>query len=177
MSVKNIVNWLGFVVILVVIFGTIEVVTQQSERTAANYPQIQLAEDTAASLTNGSKPGVLTPGHVNMKRSLAPFVIIYSKLGQPISGNGYLNGRLPLAPVGILHDANDTAYYWVSWQPASDVRIASVTVAANNYYVLSGRSLKQIEMNENDTFWYSFAGGVISLLVLGVIFVLRQKIK
>ena len=172
---KKVVTWLGIVLTLIIIFATIEVATQQSERTGANYPQIQIAEDAVASLNSGTKPTALTTGHVDMNTSLAPFMVVYSKSGQPISGNGYLDGKLPKAPIGILKDAEGKDYHWVSWQPQNGVRIASVTAAANNYYVLSGRSLKQVELNENDTFWYSFIGGVSSLVVLSVVYVLREK--
>ena len=57
------------------------------------------------------------------------------------------------------------------------MRIAAITVAANNYYVLGGRSLKQVELNENASFILSFAGGMASLIVLGGVFYLTDKRK
>lgn len=62
----------------------------------------------------------------------------------------------------------------MTWEPQSGVRIASVTVAAKDYYVLSGRSLTEVEKNESETFRIAFIGGVLSLLVLGVVLVARM---
>jgi hypothetical protein len=153
--------------LLVIIFGTIYVTVQQSQRSDANYPQIQLAEDTAQALDQGNKPAPNGGFSIDIAQSLAPFTIIYDKSGKPISGNGYLNNKLPKAPLGILKGAASKEYNAVSWQPRSDVRIASVSVAAKDYYVLSGRSLKEVERNENLTFQLAMLGGSVSVLVLG----------
>jgi hypothetical protein len=141
----------------------------------ANSPQIQLAEDTAAALNQGKKPNSLISGNVNINNSLAPFVIIYDKSGNIVSGSGYLNGHIPVVPYGVLTSSNNQDYSWVSWQPASNVRIASVSVSANKYYVLSGRSLKQVEINENHVLQISFLGGIISLIVLAITFLMSES--
>lgn len=169
------VTWLGFVVILVIIFGTIYAAVQQSQRSDADFPQVQVAEDTAAALDAGTKPAGLTSGHIDMASSLAPFTIIYSKNGRVISGNGYLDGNVAVAPFGILQAANGKLYHSVTWQPQHDVRIAVVTVSANGYYVLSGRSLVEVEKNETKTLWLSFAGGVASLIVLAGTYIATEK--
>ena len=172
---KKLIPWLGATVILIIIFGTMYGAVQQSLRRAANDPQIQIAEDTASSLNQGVKPTALTPGKVNLNTSLAPFVIIYDKSGHAISGSGYLNEQVPTIPYGVLRASDNKKYHFVTWQPQSSVRIATVTVAADKYYVLSGRSLKEIEINENQTFQIAFFGGIVALAVLGTVFVLSQK--
>lgn len=171
---KKLAPWLGSVLILVIIFGTIYGVVQQAQRLGANMPQIQMAEDTAALLNKETRPQVLTQGDVNIQSSLAPFLIVYSKSGKLVSGSGFLNGKVPTAPIGVLTNSNNKDYSTVTWQPSSDVRIAAVTVAANNYYVLSGRNLKEVEKNENHTFWLAFAGGVFSLAVLALAYVVAK---
>src|SRR5579871_538150 len=93
--------WFSLAVIMVIIFGTIYAVVQQSQRMAGDYPQIQLAEDAAASLNAGQQPSRLTAGRVNMHDSLAPFITVYSRSGQVVVGNGYLNGHVSTAPFGI----------------------------------------------------------------------------
>lgn len=155
---------------LVVIFGTIYAAVQQAQRSAANYPQIQMAEDTAAKVNKkGFNPQFSTIGltePVDMGSSLAPFTIIYDQKGNAVSGSGYLGKKVPKAPLGILRAAKGKDYNAVTWQPEKGVRIAAVTVAADKYYVLSGRSLTEVEKNENNTFWLAFAGGVISIIIL-----------
>lgn len=162
--------WLGAVAILVIIFGTMYGVVQQSQRRGADYPQIQIAEDTAAELDGGAMPSSLAQGNVDMARSLAPFVIVYDKSGKVVTGSGYLDGKLPQVPIGVLQHARGKDYSVVTWQPKSGVRIAAVSTAAQKYYVLSGRSLTEVERNESLSFKLAFLGGLLSLLVLVVVY-------
>ena len=166
-ALKRLITELAVVGILVVIFGTIYATVQQAQRRDANYPQIQLAEDTAAQLgtVNGpTAPSSMAP--VDMKASLAPFVIVYDAKGRVVSGSGYLNGRVPSASLSMLQEARGQDYNAVTWQPANGVRIASVTVATKNYYVLSGRSLKEVEKNEDHTLQIAFVGGILALILV-----------
>ena len=163
--------WLCAAAILVVIFGAIYAVVQQAERSGANFPQVQVAEDVAAALDQGTDPRVITAGKVDMAASLAPFLIIYDRSGKIVSGSGYLSGQIPDAPLGMLQASKGAEYHAITWAPEPTVRIASVTVAANKYYVLSGRNLREVEKNENKTFLLAFCGGAVSWLILGVAFV------
>ncbi|HXE10158.1 MAG TPA: hypothetical protein VN554_01905, partial [Verrucomicrobiae bacterium] len=154
--------------VVVVTFGTVYAAVQQAERRDANYPQIQLAEDEAAQINGAGNvyaPSSFSP--VDMKTSLAPFVIVYDKNGHMVSGSGYLNGKVPTAPLSMLQAAKGEDYHAVTWQPANGVRIASVTVASKGYYVLSGRSLKEVEKNENQTLLIILIGGLVSLILVG----------
>ncbi len=157
---------------MAVMFSTIYAAVQQSQRSDANFPQIQLAQDTAASLNQGDAPLVLVHGTVDASKSLAPFTIIYDKTGKVVLGSGYLDGKVPQAPLGVLTASNGKDYHAVSWQPRSDVRIATVTVAAKDYYVLSGRSLKEVEKNEAHTTQIVLLGCLVALALLSLIFVL-----
>ncbi len=172
---KKLIALLAAVGILLIIFGTIYTAVQQAQRNGANYPQIQTAQDTAAKIKGGSDPylaSMLPP--VNMQTSLAPFTIVYDKKGNALSGSGYLNGKVPKAPVGILESSKGKDYNAVTWEPQDDVRIAAVTVAAKDYYVLSGRSLTEVEKNENETFKIVFIGGALALLVVASALVARM---
>lgn len=154
--------------VVVVTFGTIYATVQQAQRSGANYPQIQLAEDEAAQINSAGNiyaPSSFSP--VDMKASLAPFVIVYDKNGHVVSGSGYLDDKVPVAPIGMLQAAKGKEYHTVTWQPAKDVRIASVTVASKGYYVLSGRSLKEVEKNESRTLLIALIGGLLSLVLVG----------
>ncbi len=172
---KKLVLFASFVALLVIIFGTIYVVAQQTQRADANYPQIQIAEDVAASLNKGQKPSSLIGSKVDMNNSLAPFVIIYDKTGKVEAGSGLLNGKVPTVPKGVLTASDDQTYHTVSWQPQDGIRFAVVSVSANKYYVLSGRSIKQAEKNVTKTLLLAFSGGVLSVIVLGAIFMLERS--
>jgi hypothetical protein len=172
---KKLLPWVVALGILVVVFGTIYTVTQQSQRRDANYPQIQMAEDTAAALNSGSSPARLVSGKVDMGSSLAPFTIIYDRNGNAVSGTGYLEGELNGAPLDMLSAARFKTYNAVTWEPQDSVRIAAVIVATRNYYVLSGRSLTEVEKNESKTFQLSLLGGVVSAGFLAAGFVLSNR--
>jgi hypothetical protein len=174
MSMTKLLPWLASLGILVVFFGTVYTVVQQAQRSDANYPQIQLAQDTADSLNNGTGDLNVYTGNVDIAKSLAPFTIVYDKKGNVVSGTGFLNGKVPKAPIGILEGAKGEDYHVVTWEPKGDIRIAAVTVAAKDYYVLSGRSLKEVEKNESRTLLLSFLGGVIATLLLGLIFAFNE---
>lgn len=173
---KKYIPWLGAFGILIVIFGTIYTVAQQIQRMDANYPQIQIAEDAAKALNQGTKPETLTTNKVDINESLAPFIIIYNKSGNVVSGTGYLNGAVPTVPIGVLTASEGKDYNFVSWQPQSDVRSAVVSASAVNYYVLSGRSLREVEKNENKTMQLSLLGGVVATAGLVAIFVIKKQL-
>lgn len=142
---KKLILTLSVPLLITIIFGTIYAVAQQSLRQGANDPQIQLAEDAAAQLDGGVQPQHLVSGSVDIASSLAPFIVIYDNDGKAIAATGQLNSELPSVPQGILTAAANRAYHTVTWQPEAGVRVAAVTVKAKNYYVLSGRSLKEVE--------------------------------
>ena len=170
--------WLCTVILVSIIFSTIYTITQQSLRLNANDPQIQIAEDTASQIEEGKQPSDVITGKVDISKSLSPFVIVYDKSGNIISGNGYLNGQIAGAPFGILENANNTKYHYVTWQPQNDTRIATVEVNTPNYYILSGRSLSEIEKRENLIFQLCLMGWGASLVVILIAYIstyLAQK--
>jgi len=165
--------WMCAAALLVIIFGTIYAAVQQMQRNDADYPQVQLAEDAAASLNRGASPmsaGSGAVGSVALESSLDPFVVVYDANGKPAGGNGYLYGNMPHIPMGVMLAARGRDYHRVTWQPASGVRIAAVAVAAKGYYVVSGRSMKLVEQNIQRTFAVALFGGMASLAVLSTAF-------
>lgn len=172
---RRILPWLIVLLMLLVVFTTVYSVVQQAQRRAANLPQIQLAQDTAAALDRGDVPSVLVHGNVNINKSLAPFTIIYDKQGKPVAGSGQLDGKLPKVDIGVLANSKGKDYNAVTWEPKDGVRIASVSVEADKYYVLSGRSLKEVEKNESHTLLIAASGFVITILLYGLIFVLNIR--
>jgi hypothetical protein len=170
---------LAAALIITLVFGTMYALTQQTLRQSANNPQIQMAEDAAVQLNHGARPAPLVGGRVDIESSLSPFVIVYEKSGKVAASSGYLNGAIPALPHGVLTSAKGDSYNAVTWQPQAGVRIASVTVAADNYYVLSGRSLRETESRESTLTKLAAAGWLAALCVLTIAWWLtrRQPIK
>jgi len=124
-------------------------VAQQTWRTTANDPQIQLARDAAAALAAGRAPDTVLPREtVDMERSLAPFLIVFDARGQVLAASGTLRGHVPGLPKGVLDYVRERGEDRISWQPIGGVRIASVIVSYSGSragYVLAGRSLEETE--------------------------------
>jgi hypothetical protein len=153
-------------VLVTITFGTIYVATQQLLRMSANDPQIQMAQDAATELNTGVKPSNVSFGYVNIDSSLATFINVYNKNGNAVAGNGFTSSGLATPPIGVIKDAGGKTYSAITWEPKSGVRQAVVSVASNDYYVVSGRSLTEIEKRENNMLGFAAIGWLASCIVI-----------
>jgi hypothetical protein len=169
---RKMLPWLSAALIITIIFGTIYAAVQQSLRLSANDPQIELAQEVATKLDEGAKPDDFISGKTDLKQSLAPFVIVYDKSGHVVAGSGYLDRKIPTVAYGVLKAAKSKPYNTVTWQPASKVRLAAVSVAAHDYYVLVGRSLQEVEKRENTALMLAAIGWVAALACFGATHIL-----
>lgn len=165
--------YVGAALIITVLIGTTALVVQQSQRSEANYPQVQMAEDTAHVLQGKASPDGVVATKVAIEQSLAPFTIIYDKTGKPVAGSGYLNGSLPAIPKGVLTASEGKVYNAVTWQPQSGVRIAAVAVAVDNYYIVGGRSLREVERHEQTTMQLAAIGWLLAVAALGITYLFQ----
>jgi hypothetical protein len=142
-------SWVPLAALATLLVGLTYVAVQQSYRSSANDPQIQMAEDAVALLDGGALPkSVLPQNSVELTTSLSPFLIIYDSSGDPKLSNATLQDIVPVIPLGSLVYAKANGENRITWQPAPDVRIASVIVpfsGGDGGYVLAGRSLREVE--------------------------------
>jgi hypothetical protein len=161
-------RWLPLAALATVFCVLVYAVVQQSLRTGANDPQVQLAEDAVVALERGDAlASVVPPGKVAMESSLAPFVIAYDSAGQPLAGSGLFRGQLTAPPSGVFDFVRANGEERVTWQPAPGVRIASVvlrTTARPVAFVLAGRSLREVEAREQYVRVATAAALVITLV-------------
>jgi hypothetical protein len=188
MKVKNILRyWLPLAAVITLLCGLIYLAVQQSLRQGANDPQIQMAEDAAAVLAAGGTPeSVLPVALVEISTSLAPFMVVYSDIGEPLASSARLLGAIPALPPGIFDYTRNNGEDRVSWQPESGVRIAAVVVAyggAEPGFVLAGRSLREVEKRESQVeqitgiVWVvTLAGSLIVVAGCELIFADRKHI-
>ena len=147
--------WLPIAFVSTLLAALVYAAVQQSYRSGADDPQLQMAEDAAAELSAGvSTPAQLTSGpSVDLATSLAPYTIVYDAQGKVLASTGSLNGRAPTPPSGVLQTARLAGSDSITWQPADGVRSAIVVVpygdTATGGTVLVGRSLRAIEQREN----------------------------
>jgi len=169
-KIKNIVRiWLPFGVVISAFCALTYTAVQQASRQELNDPQIQMAEDTAYALNSSATiDSVVADTKVETSRSLAPFVDIYDMNGNPVAGDGLLNGQLPDYPKGALDSAKQSGENRVTWQPNANVRIASVVVPYNDGFVVAGRNMREVEQRESQT---EMVAGVTWILALVATFI------
>jgi hypothetical protein len=143
------VAWLALGALATAVCLLIYLVAQQTWRTSANDPQIQLARDAAAALAAG-RPVDTVVAHdaVDMERSLAPFLIVFDADGKIVGASGTLRGHVPGMPAGVFASVRKSGEDRITWQPIGGVRIASVIVSysgSRQGFVLAGRSLEETQ--------------------------------
>lgn len=164
--VRTFISWLPFLVAVTLVSGLVYVAVQQSYRSNANDPQVQLAEDFASLVAAGNEPSKLIPeGKIPIERSLAAYILFYDKAEKPIVGTGVLHDAPPVFPAGMLAAAKATGESRVTWQPEAGVRQALVVAAIPNDggYVVVGRSLRESEDRTAELTQILFAGWLVAL--------------
>ena len=149
--------------------GLLYAAVQQDLRQSANDPQIQMAEDTAAKLADGQQVQNVVPSEkVDIANSLAPYIIVFDATGKPIASSVQLNGQTPTIPSGVFDYVRQNGEDRITWQPQSGVRSAIVVTqfkGPNSGFVLAGRSLREVEIREDDIMHLILLGWIAILLV------------
>jgi hypothetical protein len=137
------------IAIITIVMGLIYVSVQQSYRSGANDPQIQIAHDIRDRIQKGkSIESYFAADTTDMQSSLAPFIEAYGQDGKPLQSTAWLDGRLPQLPISVLNYVKEKGEDWITWQPRHDIRMATGIIHTNSSpvaYVVVGRSLKEIE--------------------------------
>lgn len=163
---KNLI-FMAILAVVTVMFVTMYAVVQQDERQSANDPQIQIAEDAAASLdAGGAFQSVILPARVNIARSLAVFTAVFDATGTPVGSSGYLNGEMPTLPSGVFDYVRSHGEDRFTWQPEKGVRDAVVVTKYSGGFVMVGRSLREVEKRESALLAEVFVGWLISEAVV-----------
>jgi hypothetical protein len=143
-------KWLPLAIATAGLCALVYLTVQQSLRMGANDPQIQMAEDAASQLNAGSSvESVLPSTKVEIANSLAPFVIVFDQSGKVLASSATLHGTVPAYPVGVLDYVRKNGQDRVTWQPEAGVRMATVVVPYKYGFVMSGRSLTEVEKRES----------------------------
>ncbi len=180
---KTVTTFVVLAALVTVIFGTIHVAVQQSYRTNANDPQVEVTGQVA-DVMNQNVPLdaiVSDADQIEMGKSLSLFVMIFDKDKNLVGASAALDGKSPTLPDGTFEYAKSHgSENRFTWEPKKGVRIAAVLkVVGDKGYVLAGRSLKEIEAREMDLTKLTLIGWVISVLlalVLSLLIRLRQHV-
>ncbi|MEO5674083.1 MAG: hypothetical protein ABIQ74_05500 [Chitinophagales bacterium] len=173
-------SWVPLTAAFTFICGILYVTIQQTYRSNANDPQIQLAENTAALLNSGADPGVWGKAPaVEISTSLKPYLIIYDGEGNPIASDAVLDGKIPVLPAGVLDYTREQGSNIVTWQPRREVRSAIVILPFHSSisgFVVAGRSLRLVEEREGILIRQIAIGWIVSLILLLIVVGIAQVI-
>jgi hypothetical protein len=151
--------------------GLVYTAVQQDLRMRANDPQLQLAEDAARALDGGAQPSTLVgQAKVDVSASLAPFSVIFD------ATDGRLDGHDPVPPLGVLDAARQNPPNRVTWEPRTGVRVATVTVPWHGGTVMSGRSLREVERQEDNVLFLAGVAWLVMLVSLAVVSVISARL-
>jgi len=171
-------TFLPLAVLATLLAGLVYGIAQQGLRSAANDPQLQLAEDAARSLDAGGDPAaVVGPGAVDVAVSLAPFVVVFDATGRALASSGRLDGADPVPPPGVLAHAVADAPNVVTWQPRDGVRVATVTARWGGGTVMAGRSLREVERREDQALLLAGLAWVVTMAALAVASLVAEVIR
>jgi hypothetical protein len=141
-------------IITTVILLAVYISVQQSYRSAANNPQIQMAKDISIALANGKSINKFIPADtIDIAQSLSPFTEIFDHNGKPVQSTGYLNESFPQPPAGVFEFTKANNEDILTWQPQPAARMAMVfekVNAGNIGFIAVGRSLKETEVRESN---------------------------
>ena len=142
-------QWLPLAVLITGLGGMVALTGQQVLRLSGDEPQIQLAQDAAASLSAGDQLASVAPTRtLDVGLSLAPFTIVYDDKGGVLVATGQLHGQPPQLPSGVLDNVRQHGEDRISWQPEPGTRYAAVVERVTGTqpgFVLVARSLRVIE--------------------------------
>ena len=141
-------------ILVTILSGLVYVTVQQSYRSGANDPQLQLAKDISYRLENDRSIDNLLPNDsIEISESLSPFVVLYDNNGNPIRSTATLDGQPPKLPKGVFDFTKKNKEDVLSWQPRKGVRMAMVVdyvQSRNISFVAVGRSLEEVEKREGN---------------------------
>src|ERR1700680_1195829 len=94
---------LAAVAVLTIVMGMIYASVQQSYRSNANDPQIQIAKDIAGKIKDGLSFEKIFPGDsVDISESLGVFALLYDSMGRPLRYSGFLDNKPAQLPSGVF---------------------------------------------------------------------------
>ena len=145
--------WLPAAVAVSVAAGAAYGVGQNVVRSAANDPQLQLAQEAAGELSAGAQAASVATGpRVDLATSLAVETTVVDHAGTILAATGYLDGIAVRPPLGALAAATSEEPRVVTWQPRRGVRMAAVIVpyagSSGSGAVVVARSLRVVEQRD-----------------------------
>ena len=174
--------WFPLAVLSTLFCGLVYATVQQNYRQLANDPQIQIVQDTVATINSGFSPKDATfRSTIDISRSLAPYIIIYDASGKPIVSGAVLDGKTPNPPKEVFNFAKKAEENRFTWEAKKGVRSAVVLAyykGKESGFVLAGRSLREVEKREAQLgIQVGLAWIIILVVILTVVIISELLLK
>ena len=144
---------------------------QQLNRQGLNDPQIQMVRDAANEMESGrlQPPDIVKAlPHIDITKSLSPFIAIYDESGNLLDSSGVRGTNKITPPIGLFEEVQKRGEYLVSWQPTPTERYAIVLKRMNiesGWVVVAGRSMSVAEDRTQHLGSLVVAGWLVSLVI------------
>jgi hypothetical protein len=162
--------WLAIVGAATLIIGASYLMIQQATRLSANDQPLINLQVAKNKLNFGINPeDVVTQPMSDLAFDSVPFIMIADDSHKLITTSALMNGQVPvLPPSGVFEYTKVHGSDRFTWQPASNVRLATIAEKYANGYIISGQSLKEPEKRIS-TFTAIAAAGWLFATVLSFI--------
>ncbi len=169
--------FINLAVILTVIFGIIYIAVQQSYRTNANDPQVEVVGQVEEVIKQDVPLDAIVSEaeQIDMAESLSLFVMIFDTDKKLVGSSATIDGQAPTPTDGAFEYAKQHSENRFTWEPKPGVRIAAVLASVDGKgFVLAGRSLKEIESREVALLKLVVIGWAIAILLTAILSVLLK---
>lgn len=180
--IKSLTPWVCAAGVVTMMCGLLYVGIQQALRASANDPQIQIAEDIAATLSGGVDPRSFQDAEresVDIATSLAPHLMIFDDAGNNLVSGARLHGEVPKIPAGVFAYVKNHGEDRITWQPEKGVRSALVVTRYQNQntsgFVAVGRSLRETEKRIEQIAIMIGAGWAAMMMLIAIGFFLTTS--
>lgn len=170
--------WVVVAIAVTLVCGIMYVAVQHQIRTAANDPQIGMAQTYAAAMAGGASASNLLGNGlpIDVAKNMSPFAVVYDDANRVLASSIQLDGITPVLPSGVFDYTLAHGEDRLTWQPEPGVRLAIVVQRYNGSakgFVLVGRSLTEVETREGDLGVGVLVGWLVTLtLTLAAAYVL-----
>jgi hypothetical protein len=172
--------WLSGAIILTLIFGTIYAAVQQNWRLGLNIDLAPMASTAIRDAGSGFSSTQIVG--VPVENNDGPFLIMYDRNGSVDLSGLTINHQPPQLPASVLKNLQTGGETRITWQPQPGYRYATVIKKYDGGYVLAGRSLKDVETQEDKlaivcVFAWLLAQLMLAATLVGTSSRVRRRLK
>jgi hypothetical protein len=140
-------TWLAVVGAATLVLGATYLMVQQSTRLGANDQPLANLQTAKNKLNFGIDPKDVVPQPMSdLAYDSVPFIILADNSNKLVTTSALINGQAPtLPPSGVFEYARTHVSDRFTWQPANNIRLATIVEKYANGYIISGQSLKEPE--------------------------------